>query len=74
VAAHRVQPFLAGAFPASRSGAMTKKLNSFLRDTSGATSIEYGMIAILISVAILIGLTSISGSVGEMYALIVGAF
>ena len=53
---------------------MTKRLNSFLHNTSGATSIEYGMIALLISVAILIALTSISGSVGEIYELILGAF
>lgn len=53
---------------------MTKKLNSFLCNTSGATSIEYGMIALLISVAMLIALTSISGSVGAIYALILSAF
>ena len=53
---------------------MTKKLNSFLRDTSGAAAIEYGMIALLISVAMLIALTSISGSVGAIYELILGAF
>ena len=53
---------------------MTKRLNSFLRNTSGATSIEYGMIALLISVAILIALTSVSGGVGTIYSLILGAF
>jgi pilus assembly protein Flp/PilA len=53
---------------------MIKMFNSFLRDTSGATSIEYGMIAVLIAVAMLVALTSVSGNVGEMYALILGAF
>ncbi len=53
---------------------MIKKLTSLLRDTSGATAIEYGMVAVLISVAMLIALTSISVSVGEIYELIVGAF
>ena len=53
---------------------MTKRLNSFLRNTSGATSIEYGMIALLISVAMLIALTSVSGGVGTIYNLILGAF
>lgn len=51
-----------------------KKFNSFRRNTSGATAIEYGMIALFISVAALIALTSISGSAGTMYALILGAF
>jgi pilus assembly protein Flp/PilA len=51
-----------------------KKLNAFLRDTTGATAIEYGMIALLISVAMLIALTSISLSVYEIYELILGAF
>jgi pilus assembly protein Flp/PilA len=53
---------------------MTHFIRSFLRNESGATSIEYGMIAVLISVGMLIALTSISGNVGILYALIVGAF
>lgn len=53
---------------------MTKGLSSFLGNTSGATSIEYCIVAVLISVAILVGLTTISGSVSAFYALIFGAF
>jgi len=50
------------------------KLSSFLRDESGATAMEYGIVAVLISVAMLIALTSISLSVYEIYELILGAF
>jgi pilus assembly protein Flp/PilA len=53
---------------------MTNGLNSFLRNSSAATSIEYGMIAALISIAALAALTSISISLQDMYNLIVGAF
>jgi pilus assembly protein Flp/PilA len=51
-----------------------KMLNLFLRDTSGASAIEYGMIALLISVAMLVALTSISAGVGDIYELILAAF
>ena len=53
---------------------MTHFIRSFLRNDSGATSIEYGMIAVLISIIMLVALTSISGNVGGLYALIVAAF
>ena len=33
-----------------------QKLNKFLRDESGATAIEYGLIAALVSVVIIAGL------------------
>ncbi len=36
-------------------------MNSFVRDESGATAIEYGLIAALISVVIIAVLTSIGG-------------
>ena len=53
---------------------MIRHIRTFAHDDSGATSIEYGAIAVLISVAILVALSSISGSVQEVYALIAGAF
>lgn len=53
---------------------MHRFFGAFLRNRRGATSIEYGLIALLISVAILVALTSISGSVAEFYAAIAGAF
>lgn len=37
-------------------------LRSFLRDEQGATAIEYGLIAALISVAIIAALTSLKGA------------
>lgn len=51
-----------------------KTLHSFLADARGATSIEYGAIAMLISVVVLVALNSISGSVQGTYDLIAGAF
>lgn len=53
---------------------MLGKLKSPLKNRSGATSIEYGMIAALISIAALAALTSISVSLQDIYNLIVGAF
>ncbi len=53
---------------------MIQRIRSFTHDESGATSIEYGMIAVLISVVVLVALNSISGSVQSTYDLIAGAF
>jgi Flp pilus assembly pilin Flp len=53
---------------------MHRFFGRFLESKRGATSIEYGLIALLISVAIAVALTSISVSVGDFYAAIVGAF
>jgi Flp pilus assembly pilin Flp len=53
---------------------MIKRAALFLKNMSGATSIEYGMIAVLIAVAMLVALTSVSGGVLAMYQLILGAF
>lgn len=51
-----------------------KTLRSFLADNSGAASIEYGMIAVLISIVMLIALTEISGDVHDLYVIIFNAF
>ena len=40
-------------------------MKNFTRDTSGATAIEYGMIAALIAVVILTTLTSLGSSVSS---------
>jgi pilus assembly protein Flp/PilA len=40
---------------------MTNFVTSFLRDESGATAIEYGLIAALISVAIIGAVTAVGG-------------
>ena len=41
---------------------MTKLFTRFLKDESGATAIEYGLIAALISVALITGATAIGNS------------
>ena len=46
---------------------MTKILRHFIRDTSGATAIEYGLIAALIAVAIIAGATSVGGSLATTF-------
>ncbi|MEL7430321.1 MAG: Flp family type IVb pilin [Pseudomonadota bacterium] len=44
-----------------------KTLNRFLRDESGATAIEYGLIAALISVAIITAVTNFGSANEAMY-------
>lgn len=42
-------------------------VSRFLKDESGATAIEYGLIAALIAVAIISALTSVGGKVGGTF-------
>ena len=42
-------------------------LISFIRDENGVTAIEYGLIAALIAVAIIVALTSLGGSLGSNF-------
>jgi pilus assembly protein Flp/PilA len=51
---------------------MTNIFSRFVRDESGATAIEYGLIAALISVVIITGLTAIGGSLNTMFNTIAG--
>jgi pilus assembly protein Flp/PilA len=44
-----------------------KFVSRFLKDESGATAIEYGLIAALISVAIVGGAGAVGGSVGNTF-------
>jgi pilus assembly protein Flp/PilA len=46
---------------------MTKLFSRFLKDESGATAIEYGLIAALISVALVTGATSLGGKIGNTF-------
>ena len=39
----------------------------FLKDESGATAIEYGLIAALIAVAIIVAATSVGGSLDTLF-------
>lgn len=42
---------------------MKKLFARFLKDESGATAIEYGLIAALVSVGIIAGVNALSGSI-----------
>ncbi|HWT56942.1 MAG TPA: Flp family type IVb pilin [Rhizobium sp.] len=46
---------------------MTKLFSRFLKDESGATAIEYGLIAALISVALITGATALGGKIGDTF-------
>lgn len=46
---------------------MTKLLKRFANDESGATAIEYGLIAALISVAIIAGASALGTRVGATF-------
>lgn len=48
----------------------TRLLHSVLRSRSGATAVEYGLIAALISVVIIAGLLVVQGELTDMYTLI----
>jgi pilus assembly protein Flp/PilA len=44
--------------------------NTFLRDESGATAIEYGLIAALVAVAIIVALQALGSSLGDLYGVV----
>jgi pilus assembly protein Flp/PilA len=46
---------------------MTKLVSRFLKDESGATAIEYGLIAALISVALITGATALGGKLNQVF-------
>jgi pilus assembly protein Flp/PilA len=46
---------------------MTQIFARFMKDESGATAIEYGLIAALISVAIITGATTVGTRLGQMF-------
>ncbi|MCZ8179716.1 MAG: Flp family type IVb pilin [Rhizobium sp.] len=46
---------------------MTKLFARFVKDESGATAIEYGLIAALISVALITGATTLGGSLNNQF-------
>lgn len=41
--------------------------NALIQDESGATAIEYGLIAALVSVAIIVALTALGGSLSTLF-------
>ena len=46
---------------------MSKFITRFVKDESGATAIEYGLIAALIAVAIIGGATALGGQLNTMF-------
>jgi len=52
---------------------MTKFISKFVRDESGATAIEYGLIAALIAVVIITGVTALGTTIEEKFQEIVTA-
>ncbi|MBC2771299.1 Flp family type IVb pilin [Rhizobium sp. AQ_MP] len=46
---------------------MTKLFARFAKDESGATAIEYGLIAALISVALITGATTLGGALNNQF-------
>lgn len=46
---------------------MVKSIAHFVRDDSGATAIEYGLIAALVSVAAIAALTALGGSLNTLF-------
>ncbi len=46
---------------------MQNLMSRFIKDESGATAIEYGLIAALISVALIVGATSLGGALNTKF-------
>lgn len=49
---------------------MTKILRSLVKDETGATAIEYGLIAALVSVAAIAALSSLGGSLKDIFGVV----
>ena len=49
---------------------MMRLLKSFLADAKGATAIEYGLIAALIAVGLLTGLSALTGSLDNTFRML----
>jgi len=46
---------------------MQNLMNRFIKDESGATAIEYGLIAALIAVALIVGATAVGNSLNTKF-------
>ena len=51
---------------------MQNLVNRFIKDESGATAIEYGLIAALIAVALIGGATTLGESINEKFDTVAG--
>jgi pilus assembly protein Flp/PilA len=54
------------------ANAMLKTLPLFLKDDFGATAVEYGLIAALVSVAAIVGMQALGGGLQAMFTNIAG--
>lgn len=45
-------------------------IRRFLKDESGATAIEYGLIAALISIVVITGALAVGGSLGDLFNMV----
>jgi len=45
-------------------------IQNFVRDESGATAIEYGLIAALVSVAAIVALQTLGGSLSSIFSVV----
>ncbi len=52
---------------------MSNLISRFVRDESGATAIEYGLIAALIAVVIITAITSVGANLSTKFASIAGS-
>lgn len=59
---------MSGQVASCRRGTIDMLLKRFIEDDRGATAIEYALIGVLISVAIVSGLQSLSGEVQDLFA------
>lgn len=51
---------------------MARLFNRLLRDRSGATAIEYGLIAALVAAVVIVGLTNVGTSINSVMSTIAG--
>ena len=49
------------------AGLVRRRLAAFLRDERGATAIEYGLIAALVAVAIIVAVAELGVTIGDLY-------
>jgi len=49
------------------TGDLRRRFAAFLRDDSGATAIEYGLLAALVGVAIIVAVSELGVTVGDLY-------
>ena len=51
---------------------MTTSLRVFAKDESGATAIEYGLIAALVAVAAILGMQALGGALNDIFTTVAG--